>query len=58
MNNMNRLIQWYWQHYTKITWFIIGWLTMSGLQDFSHGDYISAAWCLAVAALNYFISKR
>ena len=55
---MNKFIQWYWQHYTEITWFVIGWLTMSGLEDLSHGNYTGALWCWALAGLNYFISKR
>ena len=31
---------WYYRYNSEITWFIIGWLSLSAIQDFSRGDWI------------------
>lgn len=51
-------MRWYWTYYTEITWFIIGFLTWAGLNDFAHGDYLGAICSFGLAYLNYYFSKR
>ena len=55
---MNKFMRWYWTYYTEITWFIIGFLTWAGLNDFAHGDYLGAICSFGLAYLNYYFSKR
>ena len=55
---MDSIRSWYIKHYTEITWFIIGFLTWSGLNDLSHGDYVGAVISFALVALNFAFSKR
>jgi hypothetical protein len=55
---MNGLVSWYTRNYTQITWFIIGWLAMCTLVDFSKGDWAGVAFDLALITLNYFLWKK
>ena len=50
--------QWYRRYYTEITWFLIGWLVMSGLVSLHNNDLEGAIISFALAAVNYFLSKR
>jgi len=54
---MYKIVQWYNRNYTQITWFIVGWLTMCALTDFSKGDWFAVAWDLGLAWLNYAFYK-
>jgi hypothetical protein len=45
--------EWYVRNQDAITWFIIGWLTFAGIDNFINGQYI---WCLinlGLAFINY-----
>ena len=53
---MNAFRTWYITHQTAITWFIIGICVMAGLASLSAGNYVSAAFNFAIAAVNYFLN--
>ena len=50
--------RWYLLNYTEITWFLIGFLVMSGLTDLGTGNYTGAVISFAIAYINYIFSKR
>jgi hypothetical protein len=50
---MNSIRQWYLKNHTEITWFLIGFLIMSGLQDLSVGNYIGSLISFGLAYINY-----
>lgn len=55
---MNPILAWYNRNYIQITWFIIGWVAMVTLVDFSKGDWSGVAFDIALVALNYFLYKK
>jgi hypothetical protein len=55
---MNPILAWYTRNYTAITWFIIGFLVMSGLTDLGAGDYTGAIISFGAAYINYLFVKR
>jgi hypothetical protein len=50
---MNSIRQWYLKNHTEITWFLIGFLVMAGLQDLSVGNYLGALISFGLAYINY-----
>jgi hypothetical protein len=50
---MSGFRNWYVRNQDSITWFIIGWCAMAGLNDLIDGNYIWAAINLAIAFVNY-----
>jgi hypothetical protein len=50
---MNKIKQFFYQYRIEITWFLIGFLVMSGLQDLSTGNYIGALVAFGLAYINY-----
>jgi hypothetical protein len=50
---MNSIRQWYLANQTEITWFLIGVLTLSGLQELGAGNYVGASVAFALAYINY-----
>lgn len=54
---MNRFVEWYRENQNEITWFIIGFLVMGGLNDFSKGDLIGAGIAWGLAFVNYKLNK-
>jgi hypothetical protein len=50
--------QWYLRNYTEITWFLIGFLVMSGIVDLRNDNYLSASFTFGIAYINYIFSKR
>jgi hypothetical protein len=54
---MNSFKQWYLTNQTEITWFLIGFLVLAGLQDLSIGNYIGAALSFGLAYINYALNK-
>jgi hypothetical protein len=54
---MNKFRQWYLTNQTEITWFLIGFLTLSGFQDLNVGNYIGAAVSFGLAYINYAFNK-
>jgi hypothetical protein len=50
---MNRFKQWYLINQKEITWFLIGFLTLDGLQALGRGDYVGAAISFGLAYINY-----
>lgn len=55
---MNKLRQWYLRNYEAITWFLIGILTLAGLQELARGEYLSALLSFVLVALNYAFVKQ
>lgn len=55
---MNSIRSWYLRNYTEITWFLIGFLVMSGLSDLGQGDYTGAVISFGVAYINYVFSRK
>ena len=50
---MNSIKRWYLENSTEITWFLIGVLTLSGLQDLGNGNYLGALVSFGLAYINY-----
>ena len=50
---MNSSREFYLKNQKEITWFLIGFLTLSGLQDLGQGNYIGAAISFGLAYINY-----
>jgi hypothetical protein len=54
---MDKFWQWYRTYIVEITWFIIGWLTVSGYDNLYQGNTLYAAMDFALAYLNYHMWK-
>jgi hypothetical protein len=54
---MNKFKQWYVTNQDAITWFLIGWLTMQGLNELARGDYVWAGISFVIAYLNYMLNR-
>jgi uncharacterized protein (DUF486 family) len=50
---MNKFRSWYLKNQIQITWFLMGWLVLAGLQDLSYGNYVGAAISWGLAFINY-----
>ena len=50
---MNTVKQWYVKNQDEITWFLIGWLSMSCLDNLIRGSYGWAVFDAAVVYVNY-----
>jgi hypothetical protein len=50
---MNSFRQWYLEHATEITWFLIGFLTMDGIHAIGRGDLVGALLSWTLAFINY-----
>lgn len=50
---MNTFKQWYVRNQDAITWFLIGWLTFAGFNDFIDHNYGMAAFNFAMVYVNY-----
>lgn len=55
---MNKFREWYIRNSNEITWFLIGILTIGGLESLVREQYGHAALSFAIAYLNYFMNKR
>ena len=55
---MNKFRQWYLRNGKEITWFLIGFLTMGGIDALGRHEYISALITFAIAYLNYYLDKK
>ena len=54
---MNRIKQFFYQYQTEITWFLMGWLVLSGFNDLGAGNYIGALVSFGLAYINYAVNK-
>jgi hypothetical protein len=54
---MNKFKTWYVTNQDAITWFLIGWLTMQGLNELAKGDYVWAGISFVIAYLNYMLNR-
>ena len=50
---MNQIKAFFIKNHTEIIWFLMGWLTLSGLHDLGNGDYIGALISFGLAFINY-----
>jgi hypothetical protein len=55
---MNSIVRWYRNNYIEITWFIIGWLSLDLMQEFSRGNLPGVLFDAVLIALNYHLNKR
>jgi hypothetical protein len=55
---LDKFRSWYVRNYDAITWFLIGFLVMAGLNDLGHGDYVGALLSWVLAGANYFFVRR
>ncbi len=54
---MNKLLQWFREFNTEITWWIIGFLSWSVIDGLARGNYVMAAVNAGLAYLNYRLWK-
>lgn len=54
---MNNFKLWYLKNQTEITWFLIGWLVLSGFENLGQGNYTGAAISFGIAFLNYKLNQ-
>jgi hypothetical protein len=52
---MNKIRTWYLQHRQQITWFILGWLTLSFISSLANGDFVNASIAGGLILLNVVI---
>ena len=50
---MNNFKLWYLKNQTEITWFLMGWLVLSGIQDLGNENYFGALILFGLAYINY-----
>jgi hypothetical protein len=55
---LDKFKYWYTKNYSSITWFLIGFLTMGGLVDFSRGETVNALILFGIALVNYAFVKK
>jgi hypothetical protein len=55
---MDQFLRWYTRNYTQIAWFIIGWMSLAAITDFSRGDWPGVALDLFLVWINYFFYKQ
>jgi hypothetical protein len=55
---LERFRNWYLTNATKITWFIIGAMIMSGMIYFGQGMYVNALISFAIAWGNWYFNRK
>ena len=55
---MNKFSEWYHNHDTEITWWLLGWLTWGFLDTLARGSYGYAALNAILIAINYILWKK
>jgi hypothetical protein len=55
---MDSIVRWYQRYYTEITWFIIGWLSLDLIHEFSRGNWPGVVFDIILITLNYQLNKR
>jgi len=53
-----RIKPWIVRNQHRISWFIIGMMTMSLVHYLSRGDYTNAALCAFIAVANYIMDRQ
>ena len=56
MFDKNKMRWWLTVNQSKIAWFIIGWLTTSGIRDLLMGNFFGAAISFIFAYINYVMA--
>jgi hypothetical protein len=54
---MNKFRQWYLTNQKQITWFVVGWLSLSALQNLVKGQYTYALVDVVLISLNVMLNK-
>jgi len=55
---MDKFRQWYLTNQVEITWFLIGWLSLSALHDFARGEWPSLLLDVGLIWLNLALNRR
>ena len=53
----NNFKRWYTYHQVEITWWLIGWLSLAALHDFSRRDWLGVTIDFALMWVNYKLNK-
>lgn len=54
---MNNFKNWYVRNQDAIVWFVIGWLSLSFIDNLFYGDYVWAAVDAVLIYINYNLGK-
>jgi hypothetical protein len=55
---MNKFFNWYTRNYNEIAWFLMGWLSLATLKEFSIGNWSGMFINIFLIALTYYLNKR
>jgi hypothetical protein len=55
---LDKFILWYYRYNSEITWFIIGWLALNAVHDFSRGDWLGFIIDTVLIGINYCFWRR
>ena len=55
---MDSIVNWYRRYNLEITWFIIGWLAMAGLDQLAREHYIMSLIDFGLAYFNYRMWRK
>ena len=55
---MNKFRQWYHDNATEITWFLVGWMTLAGLEALGREQYVQALVDFGLAYVNYRMNRH
>lgn len=54
---MDKFLNWYNENFTEISWFIVGWLSMSCIEQLSRGNWVAALFDAGLCYFNYYLWK-
>ena len=55
---LDNIRSWFIRNQLQISWFIIGWMTLQGLDALGRGQLIDAGVAWFLAAINYALVRR
>ena len=55
---LNKIMNWAREHNGEITWFLIGFLFLAGLESFKNGDIVIGLVDWGLVVVNYFLRPR
>mgnify|MGYP006266476315 CR=1 FL=1 len=55
---MDKFLSWYYRNIVQITWFLVGWLSLAALHDFSRGEWLSLLLDVALIWFNLKVHTR
>jgi len=55
---LDKIRYWFVRNADQISWFIIGWMSLQGLNDILRGDVIGATMAWVLVGINYILVRR